>query len=351
MKKFIKGMMVLSVGALLAGCSCSDNDNNDNPIIQNGEEVNEIVNVSTAYEELYKEAVKSTVRVEAGTQLGSGVVYKEEGNLAYILTNAHVLTDTNGTMYYNDIDIVFSNYAKVKGTYIYLDRNEDVAVISVPKSTNYTVAKIVNSDTEVDVGESVFSIGNPYGIYFSMTNGTLSANRIKTSTDYISGTSNTKTYVYNSTATINRGNSGGPLFNSKGEVIAINSMQPSSDEMRNFNYSIPINYFIKVANYLVTNRSAYVKPSLNINVKSICDYSSNELQTLGITVLKGVHVTTSNEADVAKGRIVTHVNGAEIATLSDYEFELLKYSKNDTITLTTTDIVGSQVRTVNVKVK
>ena len=294
MKKFIKGMMVLSVGVLLAGCSCNDN-NNDNPIIESGDASNEVVDVSNAYETLYNEAVKSTVRVEAGTQLGSGVVYKEEGNLAYILTNAHVLTDANGTPYYNNIDIVFSNYAKVKGTYIYLDRNEDVAVISVPKSDNYTVAKIVNSDTDVSVGESVFSIGNPYGIYFSMTEGTLSSNRIKTATDYISGTSNTKTYVYNSTATINKGNSGGPLFNSNGEVIAINSMQPSSEDMRNFNYSIPINYFIKVANYLVTNRSAYVKPTLSINVKSICDYSSGELQTLGITVSKGVHVTTSND--------------------------------------------------------
>jgi serine protease Do len=349
MKKFVKGMMVLSISVLLAGCGCNNDNTNEKPLIQNEEE-SVVVNVSTEYEGLYQETVKSTVRIQAGTQLGSGVVYKEEGNLAYILTNAHVLTDKDGNPYYNDIEIIFSNYAKVKGTYIYLDRNEDVAVVSVPKSENYTVAKIVNSDTDVNVGESVYSIGNPYGAYFAMTTGTLSSNRIKTSTDYISGDSDTKTYVYNSTATINKGNSGGPLFNSEGEVVAINSMQPSSSDMRNFNYSIPINYFIKVANYIVTNRTPYVKPTLNIKVKSICEYSTSELSTLGITVLKGVHVTTAND-EIAKGRIITQVNGREIATLEDYEFELLKYSKNDTITLTTTDIVGSQTKTINIKVK
>lgn len=348
MKKFVKGLMVLSVGVLLTGCGCNNENNNEAPTIQ---ENTDAVNVKTGFEEIYNEAVKSTVRIEAGNQLGSGVVYKEESGYAYILTNAHVLTDTSNNQYYNDIQVTFSNYAKAKGTFIYLDKNEDVAVISVNKSDDYTLAKIVSKDTDVHVGESVFSIGNPFGIYFSMTEGTISSNRIKTSTDYISGTNNTKTYVYNSSSTINKGNSGGPLFNMNGEVIAINSMQPSSSDMRNFNYSIPINYFIKVANHLVSTRTLYSKPTLGIDVKSICDYSTSELKTLGITVERGVHVIQSSEEEVAKGRIVTHVNGQAISNFADYEFELLKYSKNDTISLTTTDIVGAQTRTVNVRVR
>lgn len=347
MKKFVKGLMVLSVGVLLTGCGCNK-ENEEKPLIQENEEA---VNVKTGFEEVYNEAVKSTVRIEAGSQLGSGVVYKEEGNLAYILTNAHVLTDTSNNQNYNDIQVTFHNFAKAKGTYIYLDKNEDVAVISVAKSDDYTIAKIVNSDSEVNIGESVFAIGNPYGIHFSMTEGTISSNRIKTSTDYISGTSNTKTYVYNSSATINKGNSGGPLFNMDGEVIAINSMQPSSSDMRNFNYSIPINYFIKVANHIASTRTLYSKPTLAMEVKSIHEYSTSELKTLGITVERGVYVTASNETEIARGRIITHVNGRAISNFSDYEFELLKYTKNDTISLTTTDIVGSQTRTVNIKVK
>jgi serine protease Do len=301
---------------------------------------------------LYATAVKSTVRVIAKNSLGSGVVYKEEGNYAYILTNAHVLTDVSNTDNYSSIEIVFSNYVRVKGTYIYLDKNEDVAVISVPKSDNYTVAKIVSSDTDTKVGEEVLAIGNPSGIYFSASYGKISATKIKTTTDYISGTSATTTYVYNSDATLNGGNSGGPLFNSNGEVIAINTMRPTDEtNTRDFNYSIPINHFIKVADYIVSNRTSYSRAYLNIEGKSICDYSTSEIATLGITVKTGVYVTSSSETEVSRGRIITQVNGASVATLSDYEYELLKYSKNETITLTTVDISGNNSRTINLRLR
>ena len=139
------------------------------------------------------------------------------------------------------------------------------------------------------------------------------------------------------------------MFNSEGEVIAINSMQPSSADLRNFNYSIPINYFIKVADYLVTNRTSYQKTTLKIQGKSLCDYSSKELSTMGVTVKNGVHVVSSLDPLVAIGRIITHVNGEQVETLFDYEFELLKYNKGETITLTTTDIVGANVKNINVK--
>ena len=346
----MKGMLVLSVGVFLAGCGCKKEDAQTNEQIEQVYDTNKVYDdVSTNLTSLYEESKTSTVRVIAGPQLGSGVVYKEEGNYAYILTNAHVVTDKSGNEYYKNIEIVFSNFVRVKGTCINLDKNEDVAVVRVDKSENYKVARIVENDSNVKIGDSVYSIGNPRGDYFSVTVGVISNNRIETTTDYISGSTATMTYVYNSTATINSGNSGGPMFNSDGEVIAINSMQPSDASIRNYNYSIPINYFIKVADYIVKNyqhQSSYVKSFLNIEVESICNYSVNDLTTLGITVKKGVYVTSSSE-DVAKGRIITHVNGNEVATVKDYEFELLKYSKGDTITLTTMDIVGVHPRDVN----
>ena len=141
------------------------------------------------------------------------------------------------------------------------------------------------------------------------------------------------------------------MFNSKGEVIAINSMQPSSSDLRNFNYSIPINYFIKVADYLVTYRTPYSKTTLGLQVQSICDYSISELKTLGISVKSGVHVIGSSEAEVSKGRIITHINGEKIETFADYEFELLKYNKNETVSITTTDTLGINTRTVNLIMK
>lgn len=356
MKKFVKGVLVLSIGVMLAGCSCNNNQDQTQVEFQESYNANNVYDdVSTNLTNLYDNAVKSTVVIEgigqSSSQLGTGVVYKEEGNYAYIITNAHVLTDKNGNDFYSNIDVTFSNYVKVRGTFVYLDKNEDVAVITVAKSDNYVKANIVANDTTAKVGDSVFAIGNPHGNYFSVTEGIISKNKIKTTTDYISGTKDTKTYVYNTTATINSGNSGGPVFNSDGKVIAINTMQPTADNIRNFNLAIPVNYFIKVADYIVTNRSEYVKPTLNLEVKAICDYSVSEITTLGINVERGVYVTSSNETEVARGRIITHVNGAEVATLADYEYELLKYSKNEIVELTTSDITGNSVRKVNLKMK
>lgn len=349
MKKLVKGIMAMSLSvALFGGCSCQKNEP---PVIQEQEETPVALDYSNNYKELYQEVLPSVVRVHAGGRVGTGVVYKEEGEFAYILTNAHVLTDKDGTRYYDNLEVVFSNYTRVKGTFVFLDKNEDVGVISVKKSDNYELAKIIDNDSDVEIGESVFSVGHPNYDYFSMTMGNITANRIETSTAHISNAATT-TFVYNSTATVNSGNSGGPMFNSKGEVIAINTMHPKEETgLRNYNYSIPINHFIKVANYIVVNRENYVRPTLGIGVKSICDYTTNEIATMGIAVKKGVYVTQTNDASIQKGRIITHINGKEIATEADYKFELLKYSKNQTITLTTIDVVGVQARDVNITVR
>ena len=350
MKKLLKGMMLLSVGLLLTGCGKSDEDPTNTQIEQPSENQNQIFDISSDKVDLYEESVKSVVRVQAGKQLGTGVVYKKESGLAYIITNAHVLTDTAGNKYYEDIEVIFHDFSKARGTYIGLDKTKDVAVFTVKDTDSCTVAKIVAKDTDVVIGESVYAIGNPRGEYFSVTEGVISANRWKTTTSYISG-SETLINVYNSTATINSGNSGGPLFNSKGEVISINSMHPQNAEIRNFNYSIPINYFIKVANHIVKNNTSYVNPKLNIEGKSICDFSVDNLTAKGIKVKNGVYVEVSSETGILVGRVITKINGSSVETLSDYEFELLKYSVGETITVVTVDIVGTSERTVSVTLK
>lgn len=348
MKKIFKGMLVLTVGLLLTGCGNNNNTDESTKIEQPAENENNIFDVSSDKVNLYQESVKSVVRIEAGNQIGSGVVYKKESGLAYIITNAHVITDKTGNDYSNDIEVIFHDFSKVKGTFIGLDKNKDVAVISIADNSSCTVAKIVERDNQVVVGESVYAIGNPFGEYFSVTDGVISNNRWKTTTDYISGTTETKTFVYNATATINSGNSGGPLFNSKGEVISINTMQPADSSMRNFNYSIPVNYFIKVANHIVKNKTSYVDPKIAIEGKSVCGFSVENLTTLGVTVKNGVYVTKSSEMGINQGRIITKVNGNVVETFEDYEFELLKYNVGETITIVTTDIIGSNERTVNI---
>lgn len=310
--------------------------------------------VSNNFSQVYNEAVKSVVKITAtygsGSSISSGVVYKEDGNKAYILTNAHVLNYAVTNPNYS-INVLFSNYVQMTAEFVYLDKNEDVAVICVEKNDNYQIATIIENDSDVKIGDSVFAIGNPQGNYFSVTTGVINANRIETSTEYISGTYTTKTYVYNSSATVNSGNSGGPLFNSDGKVISINTMFPNDPNYRNYNYSIPINHFINVANYIVSNKTKFIRGSLSIDVNGICDYSVEQLAALQISVQKGAYIMYSNETLLPEGNIITHVNGVEVITAYDYEFELLKYQKNSVIQITTVDKSGNNKKNVEVILK
>ena len=348
MKKIVKGMMLLSVGMLFVGCSCNKNKNNDSPTIQPPvAEENKVLDLSTDRVNLYEQSVKSVVKVDNENEIGTGVVYKKESGFAYIITNAHVILDDNGNEYHDNVKITFHDYSIAKASYIGMDKTRDVALFYVKDTTSCEVAKIVAYDTDVKVGESVYAIGHPYGQMFAMTEGTLTTNRFKTA---IPG--GVEVYIYNATATINSGNSGGPLFNSKGEVIAINTMHPKSSEIKNFNYSIPINYFIKIANHIAkNNKTRYIDPSIAFEGISVCDFSIENLTTKGITAKNGVYITAAEEIGLTPGRIITKINGAVIETYSDYEFELNKYNIGETITVTTVDIAGINEKAVNIVLK
>jgi serine protease Do len=360
MKKFRKGLILLSAGLVLltAGCSCyNDEDENQNEETNHDSAAN-YDDFKNSLSGLYEENVKTTVVVEAfnkagNRSLGTGFVYREEGGTAYILTNAHVLVskDGNGDVNYytNKIEVVYSNYERQRVSLAGYDRNEDVAVLMVSANTNYKVAKIVNDDYSTNVGDAVFAIGHPHDQRFSLTEGVISGTKIKTSLDYIAVNASTKTFVYNSTATINAGNSGGPLFNANGEVVAINTMYPNdtgaNTPHRNFNYSIPVRHCVDVADHLVgsPNENSYKRAVLNLTGKSISSYDTTAAANANITVKRGVHVTSSSYVEIpADIKVITAVDGVEIATIEELEYAIFtKKSSDTTVTLTICDKTGS----------
>ena len=369
MKKIRKGLILLSAGLVIfaAGCSCDGSSGNpENPTQENYEGDKNYEEYSSSLQGLYEENVKSTVAVLAyksdsdNPSLGTGVVYKKEGNYAYIMTNAHVVVnkDSNGivTEYTSKIEVIYSNYVRGRADFISYDRNEDVAVLRVAANDNYKVATIIGDDTATQVGEAVFAIGNPHGQYFSMSDGIISASKIKTSVSYISQNVSNTTYVYNSTATINAGNSGGPLFNAEGKVVAINTMYPNdvntNTPHRNFNYSIPAKHFVEVANHIIKNgNNRYKRVSLNLSGKAICDYTVAQTTSLSITIKNGIYVTSSSYANVpANSSVITAIGGVEVNTMADLEYELLtKYGSASSVQLTIKDRSGAnpRVETVN----
>ncbi|MEC7670874.1 MAG: Do family serine endopeptidase, partial [Pseudomonadota bacterium] len=147
-------------------------------------------------------------RPESASSLGSGFVIDEEG---IIITNAHVILDAN------EIDVIFSNGVILPAELVGKDTKTDIAVLRVEpaEGQNLVALEFGNSD-ELKVGQWVMAIGNPFGLGGTVTAGIVSAkNRDIRSGPYDN--------FIQTDAAINRGNSGGPLFNTNGKVIGINS--------------------------------------------------------------------------------------------------------------------------------
>lgn len=356
MKKVKKGLVLLSAGLVLmaAGCSCANTETPEQPTQENYQDDKNYEEYSKSLQGLYENSVKSTVAVYAyalGSEkpaIGTGVVYKQEGNYAYIMTNAHVLVSKSGdavTEHINKIEVVYSNMVRSSADFISYDRNEDVAVIRVASSNNYTIATIVANDYETTVGEAVYAIGNPNNHLFSMTDGIIAATKLKTSIANGLSLTGKETFVYNTTATINPGNSGGPLFNAQGEVVAINTMYPADTAAnRNYNYSIPARHFLEVADHIIKNgKNSYKRATLGLTGKAICcDYTVQQTATNSITIKNGIYVTSSTYANVpANSSVITAIGDVEVNTIEDLEYALFtKYANATSVQLTIKDRSG-----------
>ena len=168
--------------------------------------------------------------------LGSGVIISSDG---YVITNSHVVEDAL------DITVTLVGGKKYNGEIVGIDHLTDLALIKI-KGDNFSSANLGNSDNLI-VGELVFALGNPLGL-FSISNQPTATAGIISGADIDFGLKD-QGYVYQdmiqTDAAINRGNSGGPLINLKGEVIGINTfIMTDSDYISGsigIGFSIPIN--------------------------------------------------------------------------------------------------------------
>ena len=203
-------------------------------------------------ESLYEQNVNSTVTVSANKSTGSGFIYSVNGSTAYIVTNHHVVEGGK------TFKVTLYDNTELTATLLGSSAASDVAVLKVSHSGLKAVA-LGNSDN-VKVGQTVYAIGNPQGtLPFSMSSGIISGlNRTVT----MSG--NTTMKLFQTDCPINSGNSGGALFNAKGEVIAIVNAKSSDGlgtilgttaSIDNIGYAIPLNSVIGIIdNFIATDK-------------------------------------------------------------------------------------------------
>src|SRR2546423_8889966 len=168
---------------------------------------------------------------------GSGFIIDKEG---HILTNYHVIADAR------QVEVTLHNRKKYRATVVGNDRSHDLAVIQI-KAPDLT-PMVLGDSRNLQVGQKVYAIGNPFGLSGTLTSGIVSSIRSVQEPNGININEAIQT-----DAAINPGNSGGPLLNSRGEVIGINTMIASSvGQNAGIGFAIPINTAKAVLNDLLT---------------------------------------------------------------------------------------------------
>src|SRR5882724_11928654 len=168
---------------------------------------------------------------------GSGFIIDKEG---HILTNYHVIADAR------QVEVTLNNRKTYRATVVGTDRSHDLAVIQI-KAPDLP-AMVLGDSRNLQVGQKVYAIGNPFGLSGTMTRGIVSSIRQVREPDGM-----TIDDAIQTDASINPGNSGGPLLNWHGEVIGINTMIASSvGQSAGIGFAIPINTAKAVLNDLVT---------------------------------------------------------------------------------------------------
>jgi S1-C subfamily serine protease len=170
---------------------------------------------------------------------GSGFIIDREG---HILTNYHVIDGAR------QIDVTLHNRKKYRATIVGTDRSHDLAIVQIkaPELNPMTMGDSRN----LQVGQKVYAIGNPFGLSGTLTSGIVSSIRQVQEPDGV-----TIDEAIQTDAAINPGNSGGPLLNSHGEVIGINTMiagNPGVNQSAGIGFAIPVNTAKAVLNDLLT---------------------------------------------------------------------------------------------------
>lgn len=274
---------------------------------------------------------------------GSGFVYKVDGDVAYVITNYHV---TDG---YNKATIEFTNGEKVEGTVIGGDEYTDVSVVKIASDKVIEVANIGES-AQTQLGDTVFAIGTPVSMNFkfTVTRGILSgkdrlmsmSSKNSSSSIYSRQTSSESWYInlLQIDASINSGNSGGPLANSNGEVIGITNSKLSSSSIENIGFAVPIEDVLNIANQVIEN-GVVERPFLGASLTNVSSaiyqgIISEDVDTQGTVLVEIVDGSCLDKAKFKKGDIITKLGDFETPTYMHLKYYLYRFKVGEKVKIT-----------------
>ncbi|WP_312471484.1 trypsin-like peptidase domain-containing protein [Neobacillus sp.] len=255
--------------------------------------------------------------VQSGS--GSGVIFQKNNDIAYIVTNNHVVEGAS------KLEISLFDGQKTTAEVVGTDALTDLAVLKIDAKYVTATADFGDSST-LRPGDQVYAIGNPLGLDLSrtVTQGIVSA--INRSISVSTSAGNWDTNVIQTDAAINPGNSGGALINQQGQVIGINSLKISESGVEGLGFAIPSNDLIPIVNQLI-KAGKVDRPYLGVGLADLDQVPQVYWQNLPNNVKQGVLVmnidpnSTAATAGFQPKDIIVSMNGTKIANSS----ELRKY--------------------------
>lgn len=270
---------------------------------------------------------------------GSGVIYKQNGGNAYVITNHHVVEDAD------ELEVVLYDDTDVEAELLGSDLFSDLAVL---RMDGKNIKKIIERGTSdnIKVGEPAIAIGNPLGHMFagSVTQGVISGKQRTIPQDFDQdGRADWQAEVIQTDAAINPGNSGGALINIDGQLIGINSMKINEEAVEGIGFAIPIDSAWPIVQEL-ERTGKVTRPFLGVEIYSLDEVPQSEWEdtlTLPDDVEGGVYVwsveplSPAAEGGLDRLDVITELDGKEVMDMIDFRKVLYQEKEvGDTVKVT-----------------
>jgi len=286
---------------------------------------------------------------QSGEAQGSGWVYSKSG---YVVTNDHVVSGASS------VTVTFPNGAAYKATVVGTDPSTDIAVIKVDAPASLLKPLPVGNSAKLVVGDPVVAVGSPFGLDGTVTSGIVSAlhRQIDAPNNFSIND------AIQTDAAINHGNSGGPLFNLRGEVVGVNAqIQSDSGDNAGIGFAIPSNTVKSIADQLISQgnvKHAY----LGVSITEIPSAAAGQLgEAAGVAVRQvvagqpaakaGLKAATSMRALDGQqyptgGDVITAVDGQKVTTAAELQSLVDAHRPGDKVQLSVTRNGSSRTVTV-----
>jgi len=263
------------------------------------------------------------IQGDAAPITGSGFIISNDG---YILTNYHVIeiAHVNGL----PISVVMADGTTYDAQVVGFEANNDVAVIKID-AAGLNPALIGNSD-HIRVGQRVYAVGNPFGdLVYTMTDGIVSA------LDRVVSVEGKSISTFQFSAAVNRGNSGGPIYNANGEVLGIVTAKVVRGNVEGIGFAIPINDAIEIATELIEHGYISGRPLIGITGQTVTlGHAEYYGWVVGSYIRSVAPGSAAETAGIQVGDIITALDDVEVASMEELRFILRNYRAGETAIIT-----------------